>query len=397
METSKIKRAVVLGAGRVGSLIALDLARDPKLRVTAADRSAGALAALGSSGGVETCIADLADRSSVARAVADADVVIGAVPGALGFAVLETVIGAGRPVIDISFMPEDPFELDALAQRCGVPAVVDCGVAPGLSNWLVGRSAAELDEVDTVEILVGGLPVKRVWPYEYRAVFSPSDVIEEYTRPCRLRENGAEVVVPALSGIERVDFDEAGTLEAFYTDGLRTLLRTIPARTMREKTLRYPGHAEKMMLLREGGFLDPTPRRVGGVEVAPRAVTEALLFQAWALADGEEEFTVLRVAVTGRGGGERRRSVWNLFDRTDRATGTTSMARTTGYPCAIVARLLAEARWNRPGVVPPEVLGAEAGLTEFLLEELSRRGVRIRLQVETLGARTAAGGRPVES
>lgn len=381
MSVRACKRAVVLGAGRVGSLIARDLAQDPDFVVRAVDRDEAALSSLAGQAAIETRVLDLSRTEGLADSVADADVVIGAVPGARGFATLEHVIRAGRPAVDISFMPEDPGALDEQARRHGVPIIVDCGVAPGISNWLVGRSGAELDEVESVEIYVGGLPLRRRWPYEYAAVFSPSDVIEEYTRPCRMRENGVDVIVPALSGLERVEIEDVGTLEAFYTDGLRTLLQTVPARTLREKTLRYPGHAEKMLLLREGGFFDREPVMLeDGRRVPPRLVTEALLFRSWSRAPDEQEFTVLRVIVQGRRQSRQRRFVWDLFDRTDPATGNSSMARTTGFPCAIVARMLARGEWSRPGVHAPESLGREVTLTERLLSSLASRGVRIRRQ-----------------
>jgi saccharopine dehydrogenase-like NADP-dependent oxidoreductase len=377
------KRAVVVGAGRVGALIARDLARDPDFVVRAVDRDPAALASLMGAGPhpIETRVLDPGRSTELAECLADADVVVGAVPGAHGFETLRRAIQAGRPVVDISFMPEDPGRLDEEARLHGATVVVDCGVAPGISNWLVGRSCVELDEVDSVEIYVGGLPVQRRWPYEYAAVFSPADVIEEYTRPCRMRENGVDVVVPALSGVERVEVEEVGTLEAFYTDGLRTLLRTVPARTLREKTLRYPGHAEKMLFLREGGFFDREPVLLeDGRHVPPRLVSETLLFRSWSRAPGELEFTVLRVVVHGRSRSQQQRIVWDLFDRTDPATGDSSMARTTGFPCAIVARMLARSAWSHPGVHAPESLGRDAALTERLLAELAERGVRIRRQ-----------------
>ncbi len=375
-------RVLVLGAGRVGGLIATDLAADAGLAVTVADRRPEPLERLSATAGVATRVADLADAAALRSAIDEADLVVGAVPGALGFAVLRTVIEAAKPCVDISFLPEDPLELHAAARRRGIPVVVDCGVAPGLSNLLAGREVAALDEAEEVEILVGGLPFRRVRPHEYRSVFSPADVIEEYTRPCRMRVGGRDVVRPALSGIELVDFAEVGTLESFNTDGLRSLLKTLDVPTLREKTLRWPGHAERMRMLRETGFFDETPVRVGEIEIAPRRLTESLLFRAWARPADEEEFTLLRVTVDGRRAGRRERIVWTLFDRTDAATGHTSMARTTGFPCAIVARLLAAGAWSEPGVHPPERLGRDAGLTTRLLAELERRGVVLRRTTE---------------
>lgn len=374
-----MKRIAVLGAGLVGRVIARDLAKDPSLEVHSVDRSEGALADLRRvAPNVRTSAADLTRPDEVARAVAPADVVVLAMPGFLGHRTLGRVVECGKPVVDISFSPEDPYEWDDLARRNGVPALVDFGVAPGLSNLLVGRSVPEFDAVTGIAIFVGGLPSRRVWPWEYRAVFSPTDVLEEYTRPCRIRRGGQEVVVPALSEVELVEFTSVGTLEAFLTDGLRTLLRTQSAPNLVEKTLRYPGHADKMRVLRESGFFGTEPIDVGETRVVPRQLTERLLFPAWELPAGESEFTVLRVEVTGTRGGASKSTVWELFDSTDHAAGATSMARTTGFPCAIAARMLADGAWLRPGIHPPEILGADPAITARILSQLEARGVNVR-------------------
>ena len=184
---------------------------------------------------------------------------MGAVPGFMGFATMEAVLEAGKPMVDISFFEEDPFRLDALAKEKGLIAVMDAGVAPGCGNLILGDLERRLDTITRFECLVGGLPVVRTWPFEYKAGFSPADVLEEYTRPARYVDHGEVVVRPALSEPELVDFPGVGTLEAFNTDGLRTLLRTVAAPFMQEKTLRYPGHAEKMRLLRDTGLFGRSP------------------------------------------------------------------------------------------------------------------------------------------
>jgi len=381
-----MSRVVVLGAGRVGGLIAQDLAADPGMKVTLADRSASALEETASAvtpGAITTVEADLASPGAVAALAAVADVVVGAVPGRFGLAMLREVIEARKPVVDISFSPESPMVLHDAAVAGNVPVVVDCGVAPGISNLLAGRAVAELDRTDSISIMVGGLPFHRFQPYEYRSVFSPTDVVEEYTRPCRMRIGGREVTVEALTGIESVDFPGIGTLEAFNTDGLRTLLEADEMKAvpdMKEKTLRYPGHAEKMWMLRETGFFDDTPLVIEGVKIRPRALTENLLFKAWEPSPDEKEFTVLRVEAEGELQGRSRRITWNLLDTTDRETGVSSMARTTGFPCAIVARMLATGEWSRAGVAPPEKLGVDAAVTAKILDELSRRNVQVHRQ-----------------
>ncbi|HEX5855031.1 MAG TPA: saccharopine dehydrogenase C-terminal domain-containing protein [Thermoanaerobaculia bacterium] len=368
-------RVTVLGAGLVGSLIARTLAGDERFEILVCDRSEDALGAFAGLPRVATVRLDFALQASIAAAVAPADVVVGAVPGFLGHSMLRTVIDAGKPLADISFAPEDPFALDGLAKAKGVPAVVDCGVSPGLSNLACGRAAGRLDVVDSIVISVGGLPFRRVPPWEYRIVFSATDVLEEYTRPARLVEDGNLVTKPALSEVTRFDLPGVGTLEAFLTDGLRTVLSTVKARNLREQTLRWPGHAEKMRVLRDTGFFRDEPIEAGGTRVAPRAVAEALLFPAWKRPEGEEEFTVLRVESRGSRAGRPVRLVHGLFDRTDARTGTTSMARTTGFPCVIAAQLLASGALREPGVLPLELLGARPDLFAAFVEGLAARGV----------------------
>jgi saccharopine dehydrogenase-like NADP-dependent oxidoreductase len=370
-------RISVLGAGLIGRVIARELASEEGAMVSVFDADPDALERVGRDTHASIHPADLSRPDVIRDAVAEADAVVGALPGALGFAMLRTVVEAGKPIADISFSPEDPLQLEAVARECGSTAVVDCGVSPGLSNFFIGRATRDFSEVDDARIYVGGLPYARRWPFAHAAVFSPADVLEEYTRPARIFENGELVTRPALTDRERLEIPGIGTVEAFLTDGLRTLLRTVPARTMKGKTLRYPGHAEKMEVLRESGFFDETPIEIrGGVQVAPRHVTERLLSRAWSLADDDEEFTYLRVVVTGRKFGKTLQTTFELLDKTHRATGTTSMARTTAFPCAVVARMLARGEYRDPGVRPLEMLAANRDAAARFELGLTARGIR---------------------
>ncbi|MFN2110140.1 MAG: saccharopine dehydrogenase family protein, partial [Anaerolineae bacterium] len=266
----------VLGAGLVGSAIIKDLAQEADFRVRVVDVNSTALDALLGKLPVRGVCADVRESGCVAEVTADADLVVCAVPGFMGFETLRRIIDAGKNVVDISFFPEDAFLLDDLAKAQGVTAVVDCGVAPGLSNIIAGYVSSQLERVERFVCYVGGLPVIRHWPYEYKAVFSPIDVLEEYTRPARFVEYGQEVIRPALSDAELLDFPGVGTLEAFNTDGLRTLRRTLDAPFMKEKTLRYPGHINLMRVFRESGFFDAEPLDVGGVAIRPIDLTSKL-------------------------------------------------------------------------------------------------------------------------
>ncbi len=375
-----MSRIIVLGGGLVGRVIARDLAREKDLHVTVADGAERTLARLRAEG-LATIALDLADDAAVRRAIGDADVVVGAAPGHMGYRLLRLVIEAGKPYADIAFMSEDFLELDGLARERGVTAVVDCGVAPGLSNLLCGRAEHEFDSVERMLVLVGGLPKNRVWPFEYRVVFSAVDVIEEYTRPARWVEHGRLVTKPALTDLELVDLPRVGTVEAFNTDGLRSLATTLHAPFMKEKTLRWPGHVEKMRMLRETGFLSQEPMDVAGTRIRPYDVTTKLLFDAWRLPEGEADLTVMRVEATGIVGGTHQTWTWDLYDEADPTTGYHSMARTTGFPCAIVARLLARGELSRPGVQPPERLAGDDRFFETMMEELRARGVTITRSV----------------
>ena len=373
-------RVVVLGGGRVGGAIVRDLA--PEFEVTVVDASEASLARLAGVAGVTGVRANLADPAEVRRVVEPADLVVGAVPGDMGLATVRAVLEAGRNIVDISFFPEDPFLLDDLARRAGRVAVVDCGVAPGCDNIILGYLETRLDAIDTFTCYVGGLPVVRIWPWRYKAGFSPIDVIAEYTRPARYRRRGEEVVMPALSEAELKDFPGVGTLEAFNTDGLRSLLTTAQAPDMVEKTLRYPGHIDKIRVLRETGFFSTTAIEVDGASVRPLDVAAKLLFPAWQLGEDEEDLTVMRVIVEGRRDGRTERHTYDLLDRYDRATGTTSMARTTGYTCTAGVRLVARGLYARKGISPPELVGREPGCYEFVMAELAARGIVFEETVE---------------
>lgn len=371
------RKVAVLGAGRVGAAMARDLAATGRWDVRACDGFAASLSALAEVG-LETLQVDLASPEGIAAALDDCEVAIGAVPGFLGFEVAKAVLERGRHLIDISFFPEDPFPLDRIARDHGVVAAVDCGVAPGASHLLAGLASRRLERFDRYRCLVGGLPWVRRLPFEYSAPFSPIDVIEEYTRPARSIRDRQVVTVPALSEIELVDLPGVGTLEAFATDGLRSLLRDPLAVDMEEKTLRWPGHAEQMKLLRSLGLFGEQPVTLAAGSVVPRELTAALLFEQWRPEAGAPELTVMRVEAEGLADGRPTRLVWDLLDSPPPSLGVSSMARTTGYTCTAVADLFAEGGLPEAGLWLPERIGATEGGWDHVASYLGERGVVIR-------------------
>jgi saccharopine dehydrogenase-like NADP-dependent oxidoreductase len=367
-------KVAVLGSGMVGSAIAMDLAS--RHHVTAFDVSHTNLNLLKKRNPrIETQQADLRDFSSYPKLLTSFDIIVTAVPGFMGYKTLEASINCGKSIVDISFFPEDVLQLDRLAKGKGVTVITDCGVAPGMSNFIIGRHNEEM-KIDSLEIYVGGLPKVRKKPFQYKAPFSPADVIEEYTRPARLMENGHIIVKPALSEVEWIHFDEIGTLEAFNTDGLRSLLYTMPhIKNQKEKTMRYPGHVEIIRSLKESGFFSEKPVDVDGTMISPLKITSQILFNEWKLGLEEEELTVMKVKLIGKENGEDKTVEWSLLDYYDDETKTSSMARTTGYTCTAAVNLMAQNLFNEKGVFPPELVGKHKNCFDFIIEYLKERKV----------------------
>ena len=283
-----------------------------------------------------------------------------------------------------ALLPKLTAMLDKLAKKNNVTAIMDCGVAPGMCNILIGYVDHLLDETENVAYYVGGLPEIREWPYEYKAVFSPVDVIEEYTRPARFIENGIPVTKPPLSEPELMNFPGVGTLEAFNSDGLRSLLHTVKARNMKEKTLRYPGHIEKMAVLRDTGFFSQEPMEIQGKMIRPIDFTAKLLFPKWKLNEGEVDLTVMKVIVEGRKGKKKLRYTYDLFDKYDPATGIHSMARTTGYTATVALNMIAGKVYTRKGMSVPEFIGQQHECVKYMLHGLKQRGVIYTEKIEEI-------------
>jgi saccharopine dehydrogenase-like NADP-dependent oxidoreductase len=366
------KKVVVLGAGLVGKAMAIDLAAN--FEVTSVDFNPEALKEL-EKFGIKTLKADLSNLDQLASLIKPFDLVVGAVPGFMGLQTVSTIIEAGKNMVDISFFPEDPFQLDDLAKKNNVTIVTDCGVAPGMGNIILGYHNKRM-KITNYECLVGGLPAVREWPYEYKAVFSPIDVIQEYIRPARYVQNNKTVIREALSDTELVHFPGVGTLESWNSDGLRSLIQTMPnIPNMIEKTLRYPGCVEYLRVLRETGFFSYEEIEVNGMKVRPVDVTAKLLFPKWKLKPGEEEFTVMRIRIEGDENGKHKKYEYNLLDRTDKKTNTLSMARTTGYTCTAAVNLVMDNKFTRKGICPPEYLGEGESDFRFVVDYLAQRGV----------------------
>jgi len=227
------------------------------------------------------------------------------------------------------------------------------------------------------ECLVGGLPKQKKWPFCYKAPFSPVDVIEEYTRPARYVENGNVITREALTDCEYVDFKSVGTLESFNSDGLRSIIYTMPhINNMKEKTLRYPGHVEYIKVLKSSGFFNNEKITINNSEVSPLDFTSRILFDEWKLEEDEEELTVMRITVKGENkNGKQLEVIYNLYDEYCTETNVSSMARTTGYTATAAANMFLDGLFNEKGIFPPELVGKYEACFNYFMKYLEERNV----------------------
>ncbi len=346
-------KVIVLGAGNVGSLTARDLSNN--FEVWVADKSDERLKRVSD---VAHVVKLNASRTKdLVEAVRSFDLVINALPGSLGFRILKAALKARRDVVDVSFMPEDPLPLNDEARRLGVSVVVDAGFAPGLSNVLMGHVHNKLGLLDEGVINVGGLPKEPRPPLYHQVLFSPYDLIAEYVRPARCVIDGKLVEADPLQSIEEVSI-KGFRFERFLSDGLRTMLTTIKARNLAEYTLRWPGHLERMKILKELGFFQKD-----FLHHTAKLILPAMQYEV-------PDFSIMEVY--GRREGKELR--YFMYD--EAAGGFTSMSRATGFMTALIARIVAKKKLE-PGVIPPERLGVDETILEYIVSELRRRGVTL--------------------
>ncbi len=370
-------KILTIGCGYIGSVLARHLSeRIPHAEIVISDEKREAVERVASSIGrenVKPLQLNIRDYDRLVKTAENFDILVGLAPGKLGYKTVEAAIEAGIDMVDLSYMPEDPMTLNGKALRAGVTVIPDCGVAPGLSNILVGRAVSMLDEVKNVAIFVGGIPQNRTPPLDYKVTWCVEDLIEEYVRKAKIVRNGKTVEVEALDGLEEVEFPGVGKLEAFYTDGVRTLHHSIRrVENMWEKTLRYPGHAEKIRLLRDLGFFDEEP--IDGIP--PRSLTIKVFERKLSLPE-IKDLVAMRVEVDGIKNGRETRYSYILVDYYDEEKKVTAMGRTTAYTASAVIQLLAKKEIVEVGVVPPERLGMSEKYFEKIIRELERDGIRI--------------------
>ncbi len=313
--------------------------------------------------GVSSAIADVTDPAEVKKLLKGVDVAVLAVPSRIAHQALRNIVETGVAVADVCFTPDPPLDLNDLAKKTGSCCVIDCGVAPGLSHLLTGNAHSKLGGLDHVSILVGGIPQKPPEAFHHAVYFNPHDLMSEYVRPARSRQAGKDTEPHPLDAKVDKHYDiDLGQLEAFLSDGLRTLLSSYPdVDFMEERTLRWPGHLDTMRNLRELGILDDP------ISFHALANTLGNRFPAAKHPD------VLLMVVEARNGKEV--CSWRLIDRSK--DGLSAMSRTTAFTTAATAMVLARKQFTEAGIHPPERLGHSAEVTKAMLSDLSEHGVEV--------------------
>ncbi|MGC8565084.1 MAG: saccharopine dehydrogenase C-terminal domain-containing protein [Thermoplasmata archaeon] len=345
----------VLGAGNIGFAIIDDLHKDFDL--SAIDISKKALQALP----IEKKFSgDIIKNKEI---IENSELIISALPGSVSFKIIKKLAKMKKNVIDVSYMPEDPFLLEKIANENNIFIIPDAGFAPGLSNIVSGYLYKTMKKIEKIEIYVAGLPSKKIQPLDYTVTWNVEGLIDEYTRPARLIKNRKIISVDPLDSIEPFCISSIGSFESFYSDGLRTMLKTIKIQNMFEKTLRYPSHLEKIKLLRDMGYFSK--------EKIDNCIPWDLSVKLFKKLEIEvEDISILLV----RGYAKNTKDIF-VYDKYDKEKHMTSMARMTGYTSAIITRIALENDFK--GIVPPEYLGFDLKIYQKIKSEMKKRDILI--------------------
>lgn len=389
-------KILVLGSGLMGPAAAYQaMIADDVRTVTIADQSQEQLdactALLSDKPGTSKLVfmqLDLNDLAATAHLMSGYDAAVAALPNPTNLLAIKAALQAGIPLVDLAqTYPDTVASLEAEAQESGAFIILGCGVEPGLTEIIARHLAEKMDQVAELHIKCGGIPQKPTPPLGYKIVFGGKQM--------PLREKDSEMVrdgqiamVPRYSGIEAVSFPGVGQCEAWH-EGFKPWILDIPAlRNIKlgtQKTVRWPGYAQQVTVLKELGLLSLEPVAVDGVPVVPKHLVDAVLLPRVKFEAGDRDITCLRVELVGQVNGRRCRYQAEMVDRYDEETGFTSMARTTAFTGAIAARMIAAGQIT-PGssrIVTPEKVIAGPVFDPFMAE-LARAQMQITISFEDL-------------
>lgn len=404
-----MKVLVFGGSGKIGSAVAFDLAKDDEVEaVGIVGRRKDALGQtrkwIGSNK-VVPHVLDVSNREDTVRLMKQYDVGAIALPDRrTSYRVVEMAIEAGLNIVDMLeeyHRRPDPYETDGLevpdgmtleehgewlhnkAIDNGVTFVDGMGFAPGLSNITLGEGIRKMDQAERAIARVGGIPSKEAaerHPLRYMITWAFEHVLREYMVKVEVIRNGKVVEVDAMSDLERFRFTKWGKdeeLECAITPGMPSFIYTRPQLyEFAEKTIRWPGHWQGIQTLKECGLLDLTPVEFEGIKIVPRDFLSSITTPRLQPLEGETDVCVMWNTITGTKDGRNMRIDYHMWDEGDKESGISSMARVTGFPVAIAARLLLKEEIRDKGILPPEDC-IKGSLYEQFIEELRKRNIAI--------------------
>ena len=378
-------KVLVMGSGLMGKGAAFDLARQDSVeQIILADIDLKRAETLAKEIGPKAVAekVDAKKRVDLVKVFSKVDSVVSAVSYTVNKLHTEVAIETGTHMCDLGgnkFVVEEQIEMSDQAKDAGITVVPDCGVAPGMVSVLARHGIEYLDRIESVKIRVGGLQQEPRPPLNYALIFSVEGLINEYVEPCEAIRDGKIVIEDPLIGFEELTFPEPfGKLEAFNTSGgTSTLPHTYLGKVneLDYKTIRYPGHGHKMWCLLKLGFMDSKEIDIDGQKVNPRRVLEKLLENN--LPPSGKDATLIRTTIEGWKGTESRIIEYEIVDLFDEETGLTSMMRTTSFPAALTALMMADGHITERGVLTPE----RCIPPEPFIQGLRERGIDIKQKI----------------
>lgn len=389
-------RILVLGSGLMGPAAAFNAMSDPDVsRVTLCDidqrqldTAEAKLKRMAGGEKLSTVALDLNDQGAATRLLANFDAIVGALPWGAVVPGIRAAVAARTPLVDLARPVETELaDLKRAVEVAGGLVILGCGVEPGLTEIRARYLAEKLDQVDELHIMCGGIPEHPAPPLGYKIVFGGRHLpLRE--EDAYIVENGALKLVPCYSGVERVSFPGVGECEAWHEGFMPWLMDLEALKGLKlgtQKTIRWPGYAAKATVLKELGLLSEEAVEVDGVRVAPKRVVDAVLYPRVRLEEGERDITLFRVEAIGKKDGVLIRRVVDMVDRYDETLGFTSMARTTAFTAAIVARMIARGEIRVKGLLTPELV-ITGPLLDRMLSELAAVNVRFEETTEAVEA-----------
>jgi len=378
-------KIAVIGAGLMGPAFALDcLGDDDVEEVLLVDidpkRLEQVSEELGRPSKLKTVIQDVTDRKGLADTLRGYDVAGVALLRPLNVHAIWGAIDAGVSVVELSEPDDEEIEeINREAIKARVAIIPGCGVEPGLTDVLAADGMDMLDRVEAVDIWCGGIPEEPKPPLDYKIVFG-GPYLPLWPGKVKVIADGEVRYVDRYTLGDPVSFEGIDRpLECFY-DGFPETLHLVEkfdgVKRCTEVTVRYEGYCEKVNFLDGCGLLSHEPVEFKGGEIVPFEAFSRIIHPKVRLEPGERDITVLRVRVQGEENGEETVYNYEMVDRYDDEKGITSMAKTTSYTAAIVARMLGRGEITEKGYVPP-VKFLRGGKLAELLAQLEERGVTI--------------------